>query len=92
MHYYQLAERVTLSERKQLGISMGVANLPSDCIGNRQYIRAICTEEFRPPRKGERYLSGAIPQAYVAPSDLTDGYHILRLVIVAKQEQWVRVL
>ena len=33
--------------------------------------------EFRPPRKGEWYLSGAIPAAYKAPNDLTTAYRIV---------------
>lgn len=32
--------------------------------------------EFRPPRKGEYYLSGAIPCAYLAPNDLSTPYRI----------------
>lgn len=40
------------------------------------------TGEFRPPRKGEWYLSGAIPGAWQAPNDLTTAYHILREVKV----------
>jgi hypothetical protein len=39
------------------------------------YVR---TGEKRPPRKGEWYLSGAIPNAYRAPNDLSIAYHILR--------------
>ncbi len=37
---------------------------------------AIRTGEFRPPRKGEWYISGAIPAAYRAPNDLSTSYHI----------------
>jgi hypothetical protein len=36
------------------------------------------TGEFRAPKKGEYYLSGSIPMAYLAPNDLTQIYHILR--------------
>lgn len=36
------------------------------------------TGEFREPRKGEYYLSGAIPTAYRAPADLSIKYHIMR--------------
>ena len=32
---------------------------------------------LRPPRKGEWYLSGAIPEAYLASSDLSTPYHIV---------------
>jgi hypothetical protein len=36
------------------------------------------TGEFRAPKKGEYYLSGAIPEAYRAPNDLSMEFHILR--------------
>lgn len=36
----------------------------------------------RPPKKGERYLSGAVPKAYIAPMDMSSPVHIARLVIV----------
>jgi hypothetical protein len=39
------------------------------------------TGEFRAPRSGEWYLSGAIVEAYRAPSDLTMEFHIARLVV-----------
>lgn len=40
---------------------------------NRKY---KATGEFRCPRKGEAYLSGAIIAAYIAPNDLTTPYWI----------------
>lgn len=45
---------------------------------------AVKTGEFRPPRKGEWYLSGAIPEAYQANMDYStsQAYHILRVVEV----------
>lgn len=36
----------------------------------------------RPPLKGEYYLSGAIITAYKAPNDLSEAYHIARIVRV----------
>lgn len=42
---------------------------------NRHQV-AVTTGEFRPPRKGEWYISGAIPEAYLAPNDLTQSFHI----------------
>lgn len=36
----------------------------------------VPTGEFRTPKKGERYISGAIPVAYLAPNDLRTEYHI----------------
>lgn len=41
---------------------------------------ALSTGEFRPPKKGEWYLSGATVEAYYAPNDLSTPYHIARLV------------
>lgn len=38
--------------------------------------------EFRPPMKGEWYISGAIPEAYRAGFDLSTSYDIGRLVTV----------
>lgn len=46
---------------------------------------SVKTGEFRTPKRGEWYLSGAIPQAYKAPNDLTTPYHILKLVRVTIQ-------
>lgn len=44
--------------------------------------RYVYTGEFRAPRKGEFYLSGAIVCAYRAPNDLTQKFHIARAVFV----------
>ena len=38
----------------------------------------VWTGEKRPPKKGEFYLSGAIPQVYMALGDLGYSYHIMR--------------
>ena len=40
---------------------------------------ATRTFENRPPKAGEWYLSGAIPEAYRAPNDLSAAFHILKL-------------
>ena len=44
-------------------------------------VMAVGTGEFRPPRKGEWYLSGAIIEAYLAKADFTHSFHIARLVV-----------
>lgn len=36
--------------------------------------------EFRAPKKGEFYLSGAIPEVYKSPNDLESKFHIVRRV------------
>jgi len=49
----------------------------------RPKYRAIYTGEFRAPRKGEWFLSGAIVEAYRALTDkMTTKYHIAALVKV----------
>lgn len=48
---------------------------------SRATTRARWTGEFRAPRKGEWFLSGAIVEAYFAPTDgIKSEYHIARLV------------
>lgn len=41
---------------------------------------ALLTGELRPPRRGEWYLSGAIPEAYLARNDLSTSYRICIIV------------
>jgi len=42
---------------------------------------AVKTNEFRAPKKGEYYLSGAVPFAYKAPNDLSTKYRIMKIKI-----------
>ena len=44
------------------------------------------TGEFRCPKKGEYFISGAIPMAYYSPNDLSCEYHIATLVTVRRVE------
>ena len=37
----------------------------------------VKTGEFRPPLKGEFYLSGAIPEVYLAPNNLSMSFNIM---------------
>lgn len=75
LKYYRLAEYPTVEECKQLG------EFPRRHRSNSN-IRAVSTDDHRPPRKGEWYLSGATPLAWRAPNDLPvpTPYRILRLV------------
>ena len=52
----------------------------ADRVPNARNVHAKRTGEFRCPKKGEWYLSGAIIEAYHAPNDLTTEYHIAVLV------------
>ena len=47
-------------------------------------VMATPTGEFREPKKGEWFLSGAVIEAYQAESDATTKYYIARLVRVRK--------
>ena len=40
--------------------------------------RYVSTGAKRPPKAGEYYLSGAVPEVYRAPGDLSDAFHIMR--------------
>lgn len=52
------------------------------------FLRAVDACEYRPPRKGEWYLSGAIVEAYRAPNDLEGKVHIARIVEVRRADAW----
>ena len=41
--------------------------------------------EKRCPKKGEYYLSGAIPEVYQAPNDLSTVFHIMILAVTPPQ-------
>jgi hypothetical protein len=45
---------------------------------------AVATSEFRAPRRGEWYLSGAVVCAYKAPNDIPTPFRIAKLVRVAR--------
>jgi len=45
-----------------------------------RFIKAELTGEKRPPKAGEWYISGAIPEAYLAPNDLSTPFDIAALV------------
>jgi hypothetical protein len=45
---------------------------------NSAPVHYVKSGEFRPPRRGEWYLSGAIPQAWQAPNNFKTAYSILR--------------
>lgn len=48
--------------------------------GKGLYAWAVKTGEYRNPRKGELYLSGAIPEVYLALNNLGSPFHIMQLV------------
>ncbi|WP_164104227.1 hypothetical protein [Candidatus Laterigemmans baculatus] len=68
--YFPLADEPTTEDLVPLGVP------------DKTGVRAMATGDSRKPRKGEWYLSGAIVEAYRAPSDLSSEFHIARLVVM----------
>lgn len=52
------------------------------CLAYPRNMRIQYTGEKRCPKKGEWYLSGAIVEGYLAPSNLSYPFHIGKLVKV----------
>ena len=52
-------------------------------VEQRNYM-AGTTSEVRAPKKGEWYLSGALPHAYLAHDDLTQQFTIMALVKIKR--------
>ena len=49
---------------------------------SREQYRVQATGEFRPPRAGEWFISGAIAEGYRARHDMSGSYYIGKLVRV----------
>ena len=60
-------------------------------IGGRIHgsVMAINSKQFRCPKKGEWFLSGAVPMAYKAPNDLNQEYYIATIVKVTEIIEYV---
>ena len=68
------------------GIYHGEGLLSLGIKGKRGY---KATGEFRAPKQGEFYLSGAIVTAYRAPNDLTQEYWTAREVrVIPQPDKW----
>lgn len=79
---YKLGDRPSLSEREALGFGREEFPWINPFRPNCSGLVAVKSGEKRPPRRGEWYLSGAIPEAYKAPNDFRQSSHILTLVRV----------
>lgn len=75
---------ISVSDRRHLNAIRGRIPL--------HRIKAVQKGDFRPPKKGEWYLSGAVVEAYYAPNDLTTPHLIANIVEVAETQQVVRAL
>jgi hypothetical protein len=76
---YPVVDRLSREEREALGLPSGTDALTNCGIPARN-VHAVYIGEKRPPKKGEWYLSGSVVEAYKALNDLSDPYHIARLV------------
>jgi len=94
MKFYPLVDCPSSEDLKGLGLNWSdVANITSPN-GNFHWknpfrigikgIVAVPTDQKRPPRQGEWYLSGAVVEAYQASKDLSQSFRIARLVIESK--------
>ena len=79
MKFYPLADK-PYKEAKDFGLA------PTEFLGN---IKAVRTGEFRNPKKGEWYISGAIVEAYKARNDLSSSFHIVKLVLTKRETRIV---
>lgn len=70
---FSIVDRIPSEDLKRLG-------------GRERNIMAVWTGEKRPPKSGEWFISGAVPEVYRARADLTTVYHIARLVQVERKE------
>jgi hypothetical protein len=84
---YRLGDALTLSEAAALGLERrdGMAHLWGEAFKDGLYPRCVRTDEFRAPKAGEWYLSGAFPVGYRAPNDLSTEFRIMRLVVIDKR-------
>jgi len=90
---YPLGDRPTRTECERLGVGFKENRLPIwDAQPRRdgKYLQSLATGEFRPPLKGEWYLSGAKPTAYRASNDFNASYYIMRLVVVEQSTYVVK--
>jgi len=80
---YRLAETPSATETG--GMSFEQRFMSQSLGAGANTIAAVRNGEYRPPKRNEWYLSGAIPEAYKAKNDLTTPFHILNLVKVHRE-------
>lgn len=74
MKKYRILDKLSSEECKKF-------NVPVDrnIVGYIKGVFAVNIYEYREPKKGEWYLSGAVSQAYKAPNDFSSKYWIAEL-------------
>lgn len=61
----------------------------ADTFGASKGYAAVWRGEYRNPKKGEWYLSGAVIEAYRAPNNLSSAYPIAAIVTIERQDDFV---
>lgn len=74
--FYTLADLPTQEDLDELGLDN------AEPIRAPRRVVAVYTGEFRKPKRGEWFISGAIPEAYRASLGVTSSYHIAKLRVV----------
>ncbi len=79
---YRLGDRPSRSDLDAIGWPKGKPFLILPSVGIfPSAVKAVATGEFRPPKRGEWYLSGAEVMAYKAFNDLNTPYHLARIAL-----------
>lgn len=94
--YFRLADRPTEDELQALGVmrlgSGGTSYWKTvNEIETRIEIKAKSTNEKRPLKPGEWYISGAIPEGYRATNGTNDSHLVAVLVAVKRIEYFEEV-
>lgn len=81
--FYSLGDMPSLKEIEALDADVKDARRINSADG--LHIMGEKTGVFRTPKKGDWYLSGAIPTTYKVAHDFRSEYHIMRLVLVERK-------
>lgn len=79
---FALGESLSYKEREELQLPLSAGLVLASLGASPRGIAGMWNGEFRPPKKGERYISGGPPLVWLAPNDLSDSFHIAKLVKV----------
>jgi hypothetical protein len=94
LQFFPVCDSPSWEEIESLGFSRKERSWPvpsSFCHTKKsgEWVMAIYNKQYRKPKRGEWYLSGAIVSAYKAPNDLSSKYYIAKLVRVRHMERVV---
>lgn len=79
MKTYPIAEQLNRKECEALGLAYPFKG------GGQWFIRVFRTGEFRNPKAGEWYLSGAIPEGWRACNDYNQPFWICKIGLFQRE-------